>query len=283
MELARHGASVVVNDLGGDVRGTGTGGAAEDTVRLIEKAGGRAVASRHDVGDDRQAGELVQQAIDTFGRLDVLVNNAGIVRDAVIWKATPDDFDAVLRVHLKGTFSCCRHAAAHWRARAKAGETALRGRIINTTSGAGLRGNFGQSGYAAAKAGIVGLTLTLALELHRIGVTVNAVGPAGLTRITATIPGAGDAFEPNDVPAEEFHPMDPKNSSPLVAWLASDQAGHVTGQVIRAIHDRIIWMDGWTERAEICSNGKPWQADALGAEINTRLFRTRAAGLEAWA
>lgn len=282
MELARHGARVVVNDVGGDVRGEGSGRAADETVALIEATGGTAVANYSDIGDHDQAGELVAQAVDAFGRLDVLVNNAGIVRDAVIWNAARPDFDAVLRVHLMGTFSTSHHAAAHWRARNKAGESNVNGRIINTTSGAGLKGNFGQSAYASAKAGIVGLTLTHAQDLYRIGVTVNAVGPSGLTRITATIPGAGEAFEPNEVAEDAFHPMDPKNSSPLVAWLASDQARHVTGQVLRSIHDRIVWMQGWTERKQISSAGRAWQAETLGAHLATQVFETRAGGLEEW-
>jgi NAD(P)-dependent dehydrogenase (short-subunit alcohol dehydrogenase family) len=282
MELARQGASVVVNDVGGDVRGQGSGRAADETVQLIEARGGSAVANFSDVGDHDQAGELIAQAVATFGRVDILVNNAGIVRDGVIWNAQRDDFDAVLRVHLMGTFSTSHHAAAHWRARNKAGEANVNGRIINTTSGAGLKGNFGQSAYAAAKAGIVGLTLTHAQELYRIGVTVNAVGPSGLTRITATIPGAGDAFEPDEVAEGDFHPMDPKNSSPLVAWLASDEAGQVTGQVLRSIHDRIVWMQGWTERTIISSGATAWSAETLGQRLATEVFETRASGLEAW-
>jgi NAD(P)-dependent dehydrogenase (short-subunit alcohol dehydrogenase family) len=282
MELARHGASVVVNDVGGDVRGQGSGRAADETVKLIEARGGTAVANVSDVGDHDQAGELIAQAVAAFGRLDVLVNNAGIVRDGVIWNAQRGDFDAVVRVHLMGTFSTSHHAAAHWRARNKAGEADVNGRIINTTSGAGLKGNFGQSAYAAAKAGIVGLTLTHAQELYRIGVTVNAVGPSGLTRITATIPGAGDAFEPDEVADDDFHPMDPKNSSPLVAWLASDQSRSVTGQVLRSIHDRIVWMQGWTERTIIASGGTAWSAETLGQRLATEVFETRASGLEAW-
>ncbi|MDX6216659.1 MAG: hypothetical protein QOG99_2243, partial [Frankiales bacterium] len=208
LELAKHGAKVVVNDLGGSVRGEGQDQAADETVALIEKAGGTAVADYGDVSDHADAAAMVQRAVTEFGQLDVLVNNAGIVRDAVIWNMVDTDFDAVIRVHLKGTWSTCHHAAVHWRGRAKSGEADVGGRIINTTSGAGLGGNFGQSSYAAAKAGIVGLTQTLALELHKIGVTVNAVGPSGLTRITATMPGMGEAFEPNDIAEDDYHPMD---------------------------------------------------------------------------
>lgn len=279
MELAKHGASVIVNDLGTSVRGEGVSTAAEETVRLIEKAGGVAVANYGDVSDFAAAGEMVRQAVDTYGQLDIVVNNAGIVRDAAIWNMSEQDFDAVMRVHVKGTWSTCHHAALHWRARNKAGEANVNGRIINTTSGAGLGGNFGQTNYAAAKGAIVGMTLTLALELHRIGVTANAVGPSGLTRITATMPGMGESFEPDEVPEDQYHPMDPANSSPLVAWLASDEAAHVTGQVIRSIEDRIIWMQGWKERKAISAGGKKWDAESLGTVMSTEIFETRHPGM----
>jgi NAD(P)-dependent dehydrogenase (short-subunit alcohol dehydrogenase family) len=280
LELARHGAKVVVNDLGGTLRGEGAGRAADETVALIEKRGGVAVADYSDVGDFDQCGALVERALSAFGKLDVLVNNAGIVRDSVIWNMPPEDFDAVIRVHLRGTWSTSHHAARYWRAAAKTAPGGkVPGRIINTTSGAGLGGNFGQSSYAAAKAAIVGLTQTLALELLRTGVTVNAVGPAGLTRITATIPGMPPAFEPDEVPEGEFHPMDPSNSSPLVAWLASDEADHVTGQVIRVIEDRIIWMRGWTERKVVASGGKRFDATKLGDLLNQDMFETRGLGM----
>lgn len=279
MELAKQGANVVVNDLGTSVRGEGVSTAAEQTVRLIEKAGGSAVANFGDVSDFQAAGEMVHQAIDTFGRLDIVVNNAGVVRDSAIWNMAEQDFDTVMRVHVKGTWATCHHAALHWRARNKAGEFQVDGRIINTTSGAGLGGNFGQTNYAAAKAAIVGMTLTLALELHRIGVTVNVVGPSGLTRITATMPGMGESFEPDEVPEDQYHPMDPANSSPLVAWLASDQAAHVTGQVIRSIEDRIIWMQGWKERKVISAGGKKWDAADLGSIMATEVFETRHPGM----
>ncbi|CUU54829.1 NAD(P)-dependent dehydrogenase, short-chain alcohol dehydrogenase family [Parafrankia irregularis] len=278
LELARHGAKVVVNDLGGSVRGEGQGRAADETVALIEKRGGTAVADYSDVGDHEQCGALIKRAIDAFGRLDILVNNAGIVRDAAIWNMPPEDFDAVIRVHVRGTWSTCHHAARYWRAAAKSGET-VHGRIINTTSGAGLGGNFGQTSYAAAKAAIVAITQTLAMELYRSGVTVNAVGPSGLTRITASIPGMGDSFEPDAVADDEWHAMDPSNSSPLVAWLASDEADHVTGQVIRSIEDRIIWMQGWKERKVIAAGQKRWDATKLSEVINQDLFETRAPGM----
>jgi NAD(P)-dependent dehydrogenase (short-subunit alcohol dehydrogenase family) len=279
MELAKHGAAVIVNDLGGSVKGEGTSPAADLTVDLITQRGGTATPNYGDVSDHEQCGALVQQALDTHGRLDIVVNNAGIVRDAAIWNMPVEDFDLVLAVHLRGTWSMCHHAAKHFRAKSKAGE-AVAGRIINTTSGAGLTGNFGQTSYATAKAAIVGLTLTLAQELASSGVTVNCVGPSGLTRITATMPGMPEAFEPDEIADDDFHPMDPANASPLVAWLASDDAGYVNGQVIRALDDRIIWMQGWRERKTISNDQTKWDATRLPARMGGEVFGVQPQGLK---
>jgi NAD(P)-dependent dehydrogenase (short-subunit alcohol dehydrogenase family) len=281
LELARHGASVVVNDLGTSVEGTGRGRDADETVRLITERGGTAAADYGDVGDESDTAAMVQTAIERFGKLDVVVNNAGIVRDKAIWNMTPEDFDLVLRVHLRGSWLLSHHAAVHWRARAKAGESPVGGRIINTTSGAGLVGNFGQSNYATAKAALAGLTLTTSLELYSIGVTVNAIGPGGLTRLSATIPGFDGPIEADQIGADEYHPMDPAGSSPVVAWLASGEAQHVTGQVIRVIHDKIYLMKGWTEAAVVASGEKRWDATTLGTVFATDVFGTRAPGLRA--
>jgi NAD(P)-dependent dehydrogenase (short-subunit alcohol dehydrogenase family) len=278
MELARQGAKVVVNDLGGSVGGEGASKDADLTVKIVESRGGVAVANYEDVADHAGAGRMIAQAVDTWGKLDILVNNAGIVRDGAIWNMTADDFDAVLRVHVKGTWGPSHWAARHWRERAKNGET-FTGRIINTTSGAGLVGNFGQTSYATAKAAVAGLTQTLSLELYKLGVTVNAIGPAGATRITATMPGAPAVIEPDDLGDDEFDPMDPAMSSPVVAWLASDEAQHVTGQVIRAVAEKIIWMRGWTDGPTIANGGKRWDTSTLGTRLNTDVFGTRAAGL----
>jgi NAD(P)-dependent dehydrogenase (short-subunit alcohol dehydrogenase family) len=278
MELAKHGARVVVNDLGGSVAGEGASKDADLTVKIIEARGGVAVANYEDVADHEGAGRMVAQAVDTWGRLDVLVNNAGIVRDGAIWNMAEADFEAVLRVHVKGTWEPSHWAARRWRARSKAGET-FTGRVINTVSGAGLVGNFGQTSYATAKAAIAGLTQTLSLELHKMGVTVNAVGPAGATRITATMPGAPSVIEPDDLAEDEFNRMDPAVSSPLVAWLASDESQHVTGQVIRAVAENIIWMRGWTDGPTISNGGTRWDATTLGTLLNTDVFGTRAPGL----
>jgi len=278
LELAKQGASVVVNDLGSARDGTGSGKDADETVRLITERGGVAVANYADVGDEQDTQDLVDQAIGAFGRLDIVVNNAGIVRDRAVWNMTPEDFDLVIRVHLRGTWLMTHHAAVHWRSKAKAGE-AVRGRIINTTSGAGLVGNFGQSNYATAKAAIAGLTLTTSLELWSIGVTVNAVGPGGLTRLSAGVAGSGGPIEPDQLGEDEYHPMDPAGSSPVVAWLASDEAQHVTGQVIRVIRDKIYLMRGWTEAVEVSSGERRWDATKLGTVFATDIFGTRAPGL----
>jgi NAD(P)-dependent dehydrogenase (short-subunit alcohol dehydrogenase family) len=281
LELARHGAKVVVNDLGSSVHGEGLGKDADATVDLIAERGGTAVANYGNVSDEADVDAMVAQAVDTYGHLDVVVNNAGIVRDAVIWNMEASDYDAVMGVHVRGTWLTCRAAARSWRARVKAGET-VRGRIINTTSGAGLVGNFGQSNYATAKAAIVGLTLTLALELHRMGITVNAVGPAGATRLTGTMPNAPEVMEPDQLGLDEFHPMDPAGSSPMVAWLASDQAQHVTGQVFRVIYDQIHLMGGWTEDATARSGERRWDALELGDVVAGELFGSQGRGLRTW-
>jgi NAD(P)-dependent dehydrogenase (short-subunit alcohol dehydrogenase family) len=278
LELAKHGASVVVNDLGSSVSGEGSGRDADVVVGIIESHGGTASANYGDVGDESQAAAMVQQAIDTYGRLDVVVNNAGIVRDRAVWNMSPDDFDLVMRVHVRGTWLVCRAAAQHWRERSKAGEGNVGGRIINTTSGAGLLGNFGQTNYATAKAAIVGLTMTLNLELAKIGVTCNVIGPGGITRISATM--SGDAVrEPDEIPEDEFDPKDPSLCSPVVAWLASNEAGYVSGQVIRAMGEKIHLMGGWTEDVTVSNGGTRWDATELGDLFATDVFKTRAPGL----
>lgn len=278
LELAKHGASVVVNDRGVSVRGEGSGQDADLTVKLIESRGGVAIANYGDIADEADVDALFAQAIDEYGKVDIVVNNAGIARDSAIWNMSADDYDAVMRVHVRGTWLPSRAAARHWRERF-ATEGRLHGRLINTTSGAGLVGNFGQTNYATAKAAIAGLTLTLSLELYRFGVTVNAVGPGGATRIVGTMANAPKLLEPDDLGEDEYNPMDPAGSSPLVAWLASDEADHVTGQVIRALHDRIVLMGGWSEVREVSSGEKRWDATMLGQILATDLFQTRAPGL----
>ncbi|MFM8410355.1 MAG: SDR family NAD(P)-dependent oxidoreductase [Alphaproteobacteria bacterium] len=217
LALAREGARVVVNDVGCSVDGRGTeGDPAAQVCREIEAMGGRAIPNYDSVSDFEAAGRIVRAATDAFGRLDVLVNNAGIVRDRTIVKMTEEDFDAVLAVHLKGSFNCGRHAIPVMREQGY-------GRIVNVTSSAGLRGNFGQTNYSAAKAALMGITFTWALELGRHGITVNALAPSGMTRMVGSMPG----MENRPVSPE----MNPDLNGAIVAYLASERAGHVNGQV----------------------------------------------------
>lgn len=279
IELAKHGATVVVNDLGGSVSGEGSGRDADVVVDIIKERGGLATADYGDVGDEQQVEAMLQNAWDTHGRVDIVVNNAGIVRDRAIWNMTADDFDKVMRVHVRGTWLVCRGAAQRWRAEAKANGGQTYGRIINTVSGAGLLGNFGQTNYGTAKAATAGLTLTLSLELASIGVTVNAISPGGLTRISATMGGNQVPLEPDERPEDEFDPKDPSLCSPVVAWLASPEAGYVSGQVVRAIGETMSVMDGWSLGATVNNGGKRWDATKLGSIFATEIFGSRARGL----
>lgn len=225
--LAHHGAKVVVNDLGGDVDGSGGDlSPAQQVVNEITEAGGEAVVNGDDVSDFDGARRMIDTAVDNFGGLDVVVNNAGILRDRMLTNMTEDEWDAVIAVHLKGTFAPSRHAAAYWRERAKAGES-NDARIINTSSVSGIYGNPGQTNYGAAKAGIAAFTIIAAQELHRYGVNVNAVAPAALTRMTENL-GMGQGSE------EEREQMHPRWIAPIVTWLASAESAPVTGRVFEA-------------------------------------------------
>jgi len=279
LEMARQGAKVVVNDLGSSASGEGSGRDADVVVELIAGRGGEAVADYGDVSDEAHAAAMVAKAIDTWGRLDVVVNNAGIVRDRAVWNMEVDDFDLVMRVHVRGTWLVARAAARHWRELSKSTGGPVGGRLINTVSGAGLLGNFGQSNYATAKAAIMGLTQTLSLELASIGVTVNAIGPGAVTRLSAGSIGAEAAREPDDYDPDAFDPLNPAMSSPVVAWLASDEAGHVSGQCIRAMRTQIHLMQGWTEAVTIDNGGRYWDARELGRRMDSEVFKTRAPGL----
>ena len=236
--LAHHGARVVVNDLGGSMSGEGgDAGPAQQVVDEIVAAGGEAVANTDDISDWDGAGKLVQQAVEHFGRLDVLVNNAGILRDKTLVKMTEAEWDAVIKVHLKGTAAPSHHAAAYWRDRSKAGDD-VDGRIINTSSPSGLYGNFGQTNYGAAKAGIASFTIIASMELAGYGVTVNAIAPAALTRMTENL-GMGQA--PEDVKEK----MDPKWIAPLITWLASAESRDVTGRVFDITGMAVSVSEGW--------------------------------------
>ncbi|MFD5847799.1 SDR family oxidoreductase [Streptomyces chartreusis] len=254
LAFAAEGAKVVVNDLGVGLDGTPGADApagqpaaeslarrdlALHVVEEIRAAGGQAIAHGGDVATSAGAASLVAAALDTYGRLDTLVNNAGFLRDRMLVNLDEDDWDAVVRVHLKGHFLPLKHAAAHWRAEAKAGRIPA-ARIVNTSSGAGLLGSVGQSNYSAAKAGIVGLTLVAAAELARYGVQVNAIAPAARTRMTERT-----FADTMTAPDSGFDAMAPENVSPLVVWLGAEQSAGVTGRVFETEGGRITVMEGW--------------------------------------
>jgi NAD(P)-dependent dehydrogenase (short-subunit alcohol dehydrogenase family) len=240
--LAAEGCKVVVNDLGVGTHGEAgeTKGAAEKVVDEIRAMGGEAVANTDDVADWDAGKRMVEQALDSFGALHAVVNNAGFVRDRMFFTCTPEEWDAVIRVHLRGHFCTSRHAAEYWRGQSKAGNP-VDARIINTTSGAGLQGSIGQSAYSTAKGGIASLTLVQAAELARIGVTANALAPNARTRMTNT--GAFDM----DVAEGAFDVFAPENMAPLVAYLVSEQSRGVTGQVFELKGGEIFLSQGWTD------------------------------------
>lgn len=265
LALAAEGARVVVNDLGVAPDGAGaSAGPAQQVADEIRARGGRAVAHTGDITTTDGAASLVTTALEAFGHLDTLVNNAGFLRDRMLVNLDEDDWDAVIRVHLKGHFLPLRHAAAHWRAEAKAGRTPD-ARIVNTSSGAGLLGSVGQGNYSAAKAGIIGLTLVAAAELAPYGVQVNALAPAARTRMTEQTFAATMA-----APAEgEFDAMAPENVSPLVVWLSSAGSAGVTGRVFEAEAGRITVMEGWRPgpTADRKSRWTPAEAGVAAREL----------------
>ena len=264
IELARQGAKVVVNDLGSDVDGSGSSsGPSGEVVELIRSEGGEAVANGDDVADWDGAGRLVRSAIDTFGGLDVLINNAGILRDRMLVNMTIDEWDAVIRVHLRGTFAPTRWAADYWRDRAKAGET-NDARIINTSSSSGIYGNVGQANYGAAKAGIAAFTVITAEELSRYGVRVNAIAPAARTRMTEQTPGLSDIVQVPSDPSV-FDKWDPANISPLVAYLATE-ACPITGRVFFVQGGQVRLFQPWT-MTETIEKDDRWTVAELAAEM----------------
>jgi NAD(P)-dependent dehydrogenase (short-subunit alcohol dehydrogenase family) len=258
--FAAEGAKIVVNDLGADVDGSGSStGPAGEVVDEIRAGGGEAVANGDDVSDWDGAGRLIQAAIDSFGTIDVLVNNAGILRDRMLVNMTIDEFDAVIRVHLRGTFAPTRHAVEYWRNRTKAGET-NDARIINTTSPSGIYGNVGQTNYGAAKAGIAAMTIIDAMELGRYGVTVNAIAPAALTRMTENL-GMGAATA--DLKPEEFDALSPANIAPIVVWLGSPESKDITGRVFNVQGGNISVAEGWVAGPGANKNDR-WEPSELG-------------------
>lgn len=266
LSLARHGAKVVVNDLGGAVDGSGTDlSPAEQVVAEIHGMGGEAIANAEDVSDWEGAQRMINAAIEAFGDLHVVVNNAGILRDRVLANMTEEEWDAVIKVHLKGTFAPARWAVAYWRERSKAGAQ-VSGRIINTTSVSGIYGNPGQTNYGAAKAGIAAFTTIAALEVERYGVTVNAVAPAALTRMTEGL-GMGSGDE------EQRAAYSPHWIAPIVTWLASEQSAHVTGRVFEASGHVLAVAEGWMRGPSVAPVEDP---EALGAIIDGLLEQARA-------
>ncbi|MBF6332694.1 SDR family oxidoreductase [Nocardia transvalensis] len=261
LAFAAAGADVVVNDLGAELDGVGRSDSpAAQVVEEILELGGKAVVNGDDVADWAGAQRLIQQAVDTFGGLDVLVNNAGIVRDRMLVNLAEEEWDAVIRVHLKGHFATMRHAAAYWRGQAKAGRP-VDARIVNTSSGAGLQGSVGQGNYAAAKAGIAGLTLTAAAEFARYGVTVNAIAPAARTRMTETV-FADMMARPED----GFDAMAPENVSPLVVWLGSADSAGVTGRMFEVEGGKVALADGWRHGVAV-DRGARWEPAELGPVV----------------
>jgi NAD(P)-dependent dehydrogenase (short-subunit alcohol dehydrogenase family) len=261
LHLARAGATVIVNDLGSSLDGQGGDSApGQEVVEEITAAGGRAFVNGADVADFDAAASLVQQAVEELGRLDILVLNAGILRDRMLFNMSEEDWDAVIRVHLKGHFAPLRHAAAHWRALAKAGEP-VQARVITTASPSGLFGNMGQANYGAAKAGIASLTVIAAQELAGYGVTVNCVAPNARTRMTEKL------FESPS--PDEADPLDPAHNAKIVVALCADEAQGITGQVFHVLGGAINCLQGWGP-GEMLESAEGWTPDDLLRELLDR-------------
>jgi NAD(P)-dependent dehydrogenase (short-subunit alcohol dehydrogenase family) len=263
--LAEQGAKIVVNDLGGDMAGAGEDATpAQEVVAEIEAMGGEAIANGADVSDFASAGAMIQQAVEHFGRLDVLVNNAGILRDRMLVNMDESEWDSVIAVHLKGTFSPTRHAAAYWREQVKGGVT-VEARIINTTSPSGIYGNAGQTNYGAAKAGIAAFTVISAMELERYGVTVNAIAPGALTRMTEGL-GMGQLDEEMKA---SFHP---RWIAPIVTWLAGTESAGVTGRVFQVSGRELAVAEGWHRGPSTEPTDDPTE---IGAKVTALLADAR--------
>ncbi|MET7568774.1 3-oxoacyl-ACP reductase [Streptomyces sp. NPDC005492] len=273
LELARLGAAVVVNDYGQpgrDGSGEASAGPAEGVAAEIRAAGGRAVVHTGDVADFQQASELVELAIDQFGRLDILVNNAGILRDRMVFSMTEGEWDAVIRVHLKGHFNTTHFAAAHWRERSKASGAPVYGRIVNTSSEAFLAGSAGQPNYAAAKGGIVGLTTSTALALAKYGVTANAICPRARTRMTE------DVFAGFEEPDDGLDPLAPEHVAPLVGYLASPAAGRINGQLLVVHGGMVAIVERPHVQAKFDSKQDTFSYDELDAVLTPHYARRTA-------
>ena len=262
--LAKHGAKVVINDLGAGVDGSGADTTpAQAVVDEIKDLGGEAIVNGDDVSSWDGAKNMIDQTIDAFGTIDVVVNNAGILRDRMLVNMTEDEWDAVIQVHLKGTFAPSRHAAAYWRQRSKETGEKVNARIINTSSTSGLYGNIGQTNYGAAKAGIAAFTIIAARELARIGVTVNAVSPTAYTRMTDNL---------REYTEEDIERRDPRWVSPTIVYLSSAEANDITGRVIQAGNGRVAVCEGWRRGAEI---DQIEDAEAIGPMIRDMISSVR--------
>lgn len=262
--LARHGAKVIVNDLGAGVDGKGADTSpAQSVVDEIKAMGGEAEVNGDDVSSWDGSKNMIDQAIGTFGKIDIVVNNAGILRDRMLVNMTEEEWDSVIAVHLKGTFAPSRHAAAHWRQVSKDTGEKVPGRIINTSSTSGIYGNVGQTNYGAAKAGIAAFTIIAARELSRIGVTVNAISPTAYTRMTEDL---------RDYSEEDKELRDPSWVSPTVVYLSSLEAGDITGRVIQAGSGRVAVCEGWRRGAEI---DQTKDVEALGVSIREMISQVR--------
>ncbi len=271
LTLAAEGATVIVNDLGGELDGAGDASAtpAEEVVREIRSKGGQGSANYDDVASWAGAEKLIRQAVDSHGRLDILVNNAGILRDRMTFNMAEEDWDSVMRVHLKGHFAPIRHACTYWREQHKAGAP-IAGRIVNTASEAGIIGNAGQANYSAAKAGILALTMVISREMERYGVTANCIAPRAVTRMTETLFRAfGD---------DAMKQLGPENVSSLVAYLASPDAGDITGQAFVVYGGMIQLVKGWHGVATI-ENAGGWQVADVVSRL-PELFRSESSKLE---
>lgn len=275
LAFAAEGANVVVNDIGASLAGDGRDtSAADGVVAEIKAAGGNAIANYEDITDWDAAKRIVDAAVETFGGLDVVVNNAGIVRDRMFVSATLEEWDATMHVHLRGHFCVSRHAVDYWRAQQKAGNP-VSARIINTTSGAGLQGSIAQSAYSTAKGGIAALTLVQAAELGRYGITANALAPAARTRMTE------QAFADKMATVDSgFDAQDPDNIAPTVVWLGSEQSGHITGCVFELEGGRITIEDGWDLGPTVDKQAK-WAPAEVGDAV-AKLIAERKAPRKVW-
>ena len=269
--MASEGAAVVVNDVGASFGGDGNDSTpAEDVVNEIKAAGGRAIADYTDVTDYNGIKAMLDRAIAEFGKVDTIVNNAGILRDAMIFKMDEAAFDSVIAVHVKGTFNLMRHACVYWRDQSKAGNP-IAGRIVNTSSDAGLLGNLGQTNYAAAKAGIAAMSQVVSKEMAKYGVTVNAIAPVARTRLTTDATPSLAAFMNNIPPEGQFDKLGPQNIAPLVTYLCSDDAGDINGEVFRVAGAMVWHMLGWRSGEKVTTN-KTWEVTELGSVLKDKLL-----------